>query len=526
MTDLTKINDDVAASRALTLREWTRIGGGACAYCSVKTDSKHEFIKKEFNSSSDDFFKKELDFLLTFSGKKHFPKVMHCDREKRIVVMLNHGSLLTKSNCPKNYKDQLKTIASTLQSKNVYHNDIHSLNIVVNKSGVMTLIDFGWATRGEPGQWHMNLDEEMIAKSASIRQIFTSLFAKRKAEEFLDHPRPPEIHTLLVWNGTPGNVGPAETYIHNNLKQPAFTVLLKRRIPLEAARQKALCKSIYGGGNRVKGGAIFLCVVRDEKPVYKWARATACRQVLNVNMKRHKEALRKLLGGSVHAYHCAHGSYNTHEALQVLCPLKLDFVIKRPRFNSFGALFQCLNADPHLKYVVQRSFHEISNPPRWFLNGKDIDVLVSDYYHFKSITGARCVDAKFMRDIDNGFRIQNRILVAGVPVAFDVRFVGDDYVDSSWENDMLVRSTTMTIDKDCVIRVPSKVDEFYSLLYNILVQKPHPETSKHRIRLKKLIRKDVLPDVPSLWNMLRSYMSRNNYTFKRPVDRYVGFRLQ
>lgn len=522
MSSIAKINYLYLAQEALTKGKWNSMSGGACRSCSVDVDSRRDFVKKQFDESSQEEFEKELKFLTLFSGTKHFPKVVYVDPTERIIVMRYHGSMLTSKTCPANFKNQLQHMLASMESKNVYHNDVYSRNIVVDASGTMTLIDFGWATQGRPGQYHMNMDAQMIAKSNTFDDIVDALFLKRRADESLDHPRIPEIHTLLVWNPTPRNIQLTEAYIAQNLKPHAFTILYKGKMQLTKSRQKALCQSIYGGGNRVVGDAVYLCIVRDKKPVYRWARATACEQVLNVNMKTHKEALRKLLGGSIRAYHCAHTSYNVHEALQVLKPLKLDFAVKRPTFKSFSELFARLNSDLHLKYVVLRSFEEIKNPPQWFAN-RDIDVLVSDYYHFKAITGARCINVKHMRDVDNGFRIQNKVIVAGVPVAFDVRFVGDNYVDSSWEHDILSISKTMTIGETCTIRVPSARDHFYALLYHVLVHKPHPERSKHGDKLKRYLKIQELPSVPKLFKILKSFLDQRGYTFRRPVDKAVGF---
>ena len=72
------------------------------------------------------------------------------------------------------------------------------------------------------------------------------------------------------------------------------------------------------------------------------------------------------------------------------------------------ALFKRLNNDRQLRYVVQRSWLEALNvQPR----RKDVDLLVNDYYYFKRITGARTVDTATMRENNNGYNIQNTILL-------------------------------------------------------------------------------------------------------------------
>lgn len=335
--------------------------------------------------------------------------------------------------------------------------------------------------------------------------------------EDLNHPRLPEIHTILIWN-PPEHFDKAEAYIRDE----RLEVVHQERIEMDLPKQKKLCQSVYGGGNHVKNNSIHLWIIRDMSPIYRWEQATACKQVLNANMKDHKERLRTILGGSKDAYHTAHTSYNVHEALLVLKPLGLDHLAPRPTFASFRELFQKLEMDPHLRYVVQRSFHELKNPPAWF-GGKDVDVLVNDYYHFKALTGARG-HGKAMRDNDNGYKIQNTVSIGGKEIAFDVRFVGDDYVDSRWEHDMLRRSVTTTVG-NVTFHIPCHDDELYSLLYHVLVQKPDPSHSKHRPKLRELLGVQALPSVEELWRMLREFVASSGYEFKRPRDKGVGFAL-
>ena len=184
--------------------------------------------------------------------------------------------------------------------------------------------------------------------------------------------------------------------------------------------------------NHVKNGCLYLIIVKDKNPCYLYEKATACKQVLNKNMKLIKEDMRLKIGGSIKSYFTIHTSYNTEEALLVLKPLNLDHFIQRPTFNNFKELFDYLNSKPLLKYVIQRSFYELEEPINYFKGKHDIDILVNDYYYFKALTGARSVNKKNMRENDNGYNIQSTIRIASIEVKFDIRFVGDNYIDSNW----------------------------------------------------------------------------------------------
>lgn len=353
----------------------------------------------------------------------------------------------------------------------------------------------------------------------------------KESLDIFNGSRPDELHTIIAWNGKKNEVA-TKDYIKKELKDN-FEIVFQKLIELDAITEKKLAQSIYSTNkSRVVDSHIYLIVVKDKNPIYEWKRATSCDQVLNVNLKHIKEDMRIKIGGRRKAYRTIHTSYNLEETLLVLKPLNLDHLVKRPTFKNFTELFQMLNDDANLKYLVQRSFHELDNSPSFF-KVKDVDVLVNDYYYFKAITGARSVNLRHMRENDNGYHIQSKINVGGVEVPFDIRFVGDDFVDSKWEYEMLNKRVIHSLDSNFNIYIPNKEDELYSLIYNILVQKPRPKKSKHIPRVNKL-RLDLGLDgvsfgkrfIGDVWNELKKYMEVKKYSFKKPLDESVGFNVR
>ena len=248
-------------------------------------------------------------------------------------------------------------------------------------------------------------------------------------------------------------------------------------------------------------------------------------------MKLIKEDMRLKIGGSIKSYFTIHTSYNTEEALMVLKPLNLNHFIQRPTFNNFKELFDYLNSKPLLKYVIQRSFREIEEEMKYWLSGKDVDILVNDYYYFKALTGARSINKKKMRENDNGYHIQSKIKIANIEVAFDIRFVGDNYVDSNWEKDMLDRRITHNLKNDIQIYIPNISDELYSMIYHILFQKRQPSKSKHIPRVKELCNlsdKNNIDfnDIPSAKGILDDFLKNNNYKYVKPYDKTVNLFLK
>jgi hypothetical protein len=349
--------------------------------------------------------------------------------------------------------------------------------------------------------------------------------------EKLNGHRPSEVHTIIAWDGEASEQDTRD-YCAKKLKEN-FEVIFQKLLSVDKRTERRLAKALYGHRNRsrVRGGKLYLVVILDKNPIYEWQRSTSCNQFLNVNMKYLKEDMRTKIGGGINEYFSIHGSYNLEETLIALEPLNLQHLIERPTFDDFGELFDMLNNDDNLEYVVQRSFHELENSPSFFKK-KDVDVLVNDYYYFKAITGARSVDRKRMRENNNGSGVQSKIQIGGVEAPFDIRFIGDDFVDSMWEQDMLDRRILHEVNNKVKIYIPNKEDELYSLLYNILVQKKRPKKSNHVPRVN-FLRKEFNQDqfnfgkrwIHRAWNELRTFMESNGYQFKKPKDETVGFNI-
>lgn len=309
-----------------------------------------------------------------------------------------------------------------------------------------------------------------------------------------------------------------------------FKIIYKKIIKLDDNNQKKLAVSIYGDKavSRVINNHIYLFILEDKNPIYLYEKATSGYQVLNKNMKYIKEFLRLKIGGSIKSYNSLHTSYNIEEALLVLEPLNLIHFTERPVFKNFKEFFNYINKFNKLKYVIQRSFNEINYGPKYFFNNKDIDILVNDYYYFKSLTGARSVDKINMRERDNGFHIQSNINIGKIEIPFDIRFIGDNYVDSKWEYEMLNRRIKYKLNNNIIIYIPNIEDEIYSLLYNIIIQKPNPSKSKHIPRIQELLIKSGKKEfnfnnLYKIKEKLKKWMKKMNYKFKKPNDPNVNF---
>lgn len=341
--------------------------------------------------------------------------------------------------------------------------------------------------------------------------------------------RPKEIHTIISWNGIANHLKVNE-YIKNfpveNLK-----VLFNNIIRLNRYYEDRIAKKIYNSNkakSKAVNGCIQLLIIEDSKPIYSLEKSTTCWQVLNKNMKIIKEDMRAKIGGSIKNTRSIHTSYNTEEALLVLESFNLTHFIKRPVFKDVKELFDMLNNAINLKYVIQRGFHEIEYGASYYNKNKDIDILVNDYYYFKALTGARSSNKKHMRECDNGYNVRSVINVNGIEIPFDIRYLGDNYVDSNWERDILNRRVEYNLNNGIMINIPNTSDELYSLIYHIIIQKKNPSYSKHIPRVQMLsqyIYRRTLDfrKIKDIKIFLNKFMKENKYSYKRPHDINVGF---
>ena len=498
-------------------------------------------------------FSSEVKYLSKVSGIQHFPKIIFVDSEECAIYMEYAGSSLANDVVPLDWKAQLKEIVKTLNDKEIYHNDL-TINNLVLFDGILTLIDFTWADTKVNYPFY-NFNDELIEKSETIGEFFNYLsqirdrdfydkalkytYSSFKEElELSNSSRPSEIHTIIVWDTQ--DKSKADEYLQENLPK-SIKLVSSEIITVNQDLQNKIALELYKNpaDNRVKGGEIYLIIVEDTSPIYQLSKATACVQVLNTNMQKIKNGIREKLGGSSGAYFKAHSSYNMEESKLVLDIFNKSESVLSPRksFKSLEEFFNTLNAHPTLKYIVQRSQGDLVSIDN-YRDGSDIDILVNDYYLFKAITNAEANNKIYMRENDDGFYIQNNVLIGDIKVAIDVRYIGDNYNNSKWQFDML--DTRVLNDISGVnVYVPTPIHEFYSLVFNLLVQKHGRDNSKHYSRLNELLEthklkvnseetiEQYLNDINRGWTELHRFLIKNAYNnIENPKDINVGYHIK
>jgi hypothetical protein len=537
----------------------------------TKYNITNPIIKKSFKKMGGigyfgnykNIFENETKYLTILNGYKNFPIVYYIDTELYIIYMeycgenpfdvnlkttpwtINYKNIIP---IPIDWKEQLKTIINVCKNNNINHNDMFPGNLLIN-DGIIKLIDFGWTNNKENYPFY-NITELYIDKYDNLLSLLINLIndvseqriyydkylqyriSSYKEELYLCNGfRQNEIHTMIIWDIKDKD----KTDMYLKSIKNTIKIVSKEIVKLDSKLQTKLALSLYFNekDNRVKDNNLYLIILNDTNPIYQYSKATACNQVLNINMQEIKEVLRIILGGSKKAYYKVHTSYNIEEAN--LCLSVFNQSINRIKFNDFKEFFDVLNNNNKLKYLVQRSYNDISDINN-FKDGSDIDILVNDYYMFKSLVGARSNNKKYMRENDNGFYIQNNVIIGNNRVNIDVRYVGDNYYSDVWEFEMLENRKMIKIE-NINVYIPSEVDELYSLLYLVLVQKHNKDTSKHHNKIKELLYSvetieinkigtinEFLKDINGGWTFLYNFLVKRDYNnIKKSKDIMVGF---
>ena len=174
-------------------------------------------------------------------------------------------------------------------------------------------------------------------------------------------------------------------------------------------------------------------------------------------------------------------------------------------WQSFDELWASLNK--RMPYVVLRNFENLRNEII-LSEHPDIDFLCRDRNEFLEV----------IHSVSRGKNINDpthqSITICGKKVDIDIRCVGDGYLDTRWEEDIL---KTRELSEGGFY-VPSPSHYYYSLLYHVLIQKK-TIAYDYRVKLKKLGRSvHVLADDVMSIDILQNFMRDNGYLYTYPEN--------
>lgn len=264
--------------------------------------------------------------------------------------------------------------------------------------------------------------------------------------------------------------------------------------------------------NHCGNGDFVAIVFEDEHSVWEDRETSGGVQCVNTRVFDKKQQYR-VQTGEGHKIHASNDAWETNKDLTILLGLNTtDFLKAYPcadsqeeyyahdcigvgGYSSIRSLFYVLNNT--ISYCVLRN-HECL-PDEYTVEGHgDIDLLVEDKNYIYHLTAAQAV-------FPETYRVYSVIKIAGKEVPFDFRFVGDDYYDQLWEQQIL---DSKVLAQD-LYYVPNDENQFYSLLYHAYIQ-------------KNVVKDDYIPKLHTYADKIGIHYSANTKDAVALLDRFLA----
>ncbi len=272
-------------------------------------------------------------------------------------------------------------------------------------------------------------------------------------------------------------------------------------------------------------GAFYCIIVKDHDPVYGLRETTKGLKSVNTNIFDLKKLYRSWTG-SCGLIHATDNTYESNLQLALLFGKNKDIYMEKKTdivsykndlvgahgWKNFDDLFFILNLTTN--YVILRNFYDLDKQLQ--SDHPDVDVLTDNRQLMIDVMNAR-------KTSNDWYRVQHEVKIAGKNINFDIRYVGDNYYDSTWEYNILKNKIKFEN-----FYIPDSENLFYSLLYHALIHKKNIAIDYYEtlIRLSndigsKLDYKDLV-DL-NLIGELNNYMEIKEYSFVEPIDLTVFF---
>lgn len=275
-------------------------------------------------------------------------------------------------------------------------------------------------------------------------------------------------------------------------------------------------------------------IVEDSNPDMQVTDTSSGPDTVNMNIFKCKQLYRDWTGGG-HRIHTSNNIRECNADLTLLLGKNLEDFIKGNQpwngkitellnkqmpgtggWTSIEELFYVLNNT--MEYVVLRNFEPI--PEQYHVdNHGDIDLLVEDYKKAVHIIGGVNTNTH-QNCVHHKVNINNSI------VPFDFRFVGDNYYDKKWQQNIL---SNKVFHKN-LFYIPDYTNYFYSLLYHATVQKVEsPMPTDYEQRLLKMAKEyninfdsNISKSNENLKKFLNTFMVEHKYSYIQPIDPSVS----
>lgn len=265
-------------------------------------------------------------------------------------------------------------------------------------------------------------------------------------------------------------------------------------------------------------GPFLLVIVIDKNPIHGIRGTSMGKQLVNTNIYDTKRGIRQIIQGEYPIHGSIHEKEANHditlllgkniEQLREECKEKWNGEIVKINSDLIGTdgwkdlsqVFFVLNNT--INYVILRnfeSFPDISN----LKNKDDIDLLTDELWQIPYILNFK----KQINGDPSGF---NRTEIESSSIKFDLKYVGDSYLDEKWTKKIL-KNKILTEHN---FYIPSKEDYFFTLLCHIVFQKAE-FSKKYQEKIAKLGMelglKECLTKIEDLEKILKEFMKKNGY---------------
>ena len=275
-------------------------------------------------------------------------------------------------------------------------------------------------------------------------------------------------------------------------------------------------------------GSFVSIIIRHNKPIYEIKKTSKGKRLVNSLLFDKKQLYRNWTGGG----HKIHTSNDVEESMRDIFLLlnkkiedynnsniwdenirNLDSNIRGfSGWRSFDELFGFINATS--QYVILRNYRNIESVDS---DSSDIDFLTSDKDFMYSING--------VKKHNNKNRAAYTIKVGGNSYNIDIRFIDDKYYDFKWASDM-IKSKILYENK---FFIPNSINEFYSLLYHMLIHKKKlsEKYSHELLDMREIVGLEIdmstFRDREESFSILNNFLNDKGYQITRPKDYSVQY---
>lgn len=279
-------------------------------------------------------------------------------------------------------------------------------------------------------------------------------------------------------------------------------------------------------------GTFAVVVVEDKTPAYVYARTFSKKvEIVNRAVVAAKTKYREWTGGGfrIHSSNSLAEFFRDMSLLVGGAELERLLDLHEPFSGTPAALSASLAGTggwPSLKalfthlllsvdYAVLRNFDEL--PAALPVGDADVDALCRSPQEFAAAANARAL-------VDQCGKFSCVTEVAGLPLQFDLRSIGDNYYDTRWQVDMLARTQ---LHGSCVLTLALD-DYFFSLLYHAKVHKMQVKDI-YRQRLTQIASALGLSQLEGIdltaddvaAELLAGFLVANRYEYAAPLDIWV-----